>query len=310
MTPPEPGDALADLNAAHRQFLSLVADVRPELHRYCARMTGSVADGEDVVQEALATAFYELSQLREVPALRAWLFRIAHHRAIDHLRRRALRTGEPLDESVADHAPTAEGALAETEAVHVALSRFTALAASQRACVILKDVLDHSLEEIAALLDLTIPAVKAALHRGRARLRELAAADPAPPAPAAFSPDLLRYIRLFDARDWDAVRAMLVDDARLDLVSHSKRRGAGQVGQYLTNYSRVHDWHVSPAWLDGREVIAVRRDPADPRPSYLVALELAGGRVVSIRDYRYVPYIARDATFVEPQEPPPAARVV
>ena len=65
---------LADLSAARKRFLSLVEDIRPDLHRYCARMVGSVMDGEDIVQDALARAYYELSALKQLPALRAWAF--------------------------------------------------------------------------------------------------------------------------------------------------------------------------------------------------------------------------------------------
>src|SRR5258708_5291056 len=88
---------LSSLQDARRRFLDLIDEVRPELHRYCARMTGSIADGEDVVQDTLARAYYELSELRELPALRSWLFRIAHNRALDYLGRYDRRTGEPLD---------------------------------------------------------------------------------------------------------------------------------------------------------------------------------------------------------------------
>ena len=68
-----PESILAELQEARQRFLQLVDEVRPELHRYCARMTGSIADGEDVVQDALARAYYELSDLRELPPLRPWL---------------------------------------------------------------------------------------------------------------------------------------------------------------------------------------------------------------------------------------------
>src|SRR5207249_3950332 len=88
---------LSELQEARQRFLDLIDEVRPELHRYCARMTGSIADGEDVVQDTLARAYYELSELRELPALRSWLFRIAHNRALDYLRRYDRRMGEPLD---------------------------------------------------------------------------------------------------------------------------------------------------------------------------------------------------------------------
>ena len=76
-------DTPATLAQAREQFLGLVESVRPELHRYCARLTGSVIEGEDIVQETLAKAFYAMSQTLEVPPLRPWLFRIAHNTAID-----------------------------------------------------------------------------------------------------------------------------------------------------------------------------------------------------------------------------------
>ena len=80
-------DLLADMAAARQRFMDLVAEVRPELHRYCARMTGSVFDGEDVVQDTLAKAWYALAEMASPPALRPWLFRIAHNTAMDFLRR-------------------------------------------------------------------------------------------------------------------------------------------------------------------------------------------------------------------------------
>jgi len=63
--------------------MELVAEVRPELHRYCARMTGNVFDGEDIVQDTLAKAHFALSEMGEPPPLRGWLFRIAHNTAMD-----------------------------------------------------------------------------------------------------------------------------------------------------------------------------------------------------------------------------------
>jgi RNA polymerase sigma factor (sigma-70 family) len=293
---------LTELHAAYRQFLALIHDIRPELHRYCARMTGSVIDGEDVVQDTLARAYYELSRLRELPALRTWVFRIAHNCAIDYLRRRDRRADDrPLEGSrdFPDDAVGADAALERAEAVHVAIARFVALAPAQRACVILKDVLDYSLEDIAAMLDTTSLAVKAALHRGRVRLRERADEPPAAP-PRSPTPEVVRYAELFNARDWEGVRAMLVNDVKLDLVSREKRIGLQQVGNYFTNYGRTHDWYMTLAWLDGREVVAVRRDLTDPRPSYVIEIMLTQGRVTTIRDFRYVPYIAQEGVFEEP----------
>jgi RNA polymerase sigma-70 factor (ECF subfamily) len=291
---------IAVQHESRRRFLELVADLRPELHRYCARMTGSVADGEDIVQETLARAYYLLPEMDEVPAFRPWLFRIAHNRALDHLRRYEARMGEPLEavqDSAADPAPDPGDAIAHQQAVQAAVSRFVELAPAQRSCVILKDVLGHSLEEISGLLELSLPAVKAALQRGRVRLRVLAVTQPPELPPPQTAPAVARYVALFNARDWDGVRAMLAEDVQLDLVSRAQRAGRA-VGDYLTNYDRYRDWRLAPAWLERREVIAVFRAPGDTRPGYFIELDFEQGKIRRIRDFRYVPYVMQDAVVV------------
>jgi RNA polymerase sigma-70 factor (ECF subfamily) len=261
-------------------------------------MTGSIADGEDVVQETLARAHYQLAELKQIPPLRPWLFRIAHNRAIDHWRRQAHRSDEPLEMAMDvadDEAREPDHLLARSQAVRAAISGFLQLAPAQRGCVILKDVLDHSLDEIAGELDLSVPAVKAALHRGRALLRQLPNSETPAPAARRVSPELLRYATLFNAHDWDGVRALLADDVRLDLVSRRKAAGRREVGVYFTNYDRLDDWQLVPAWLEGREVLAVRSAPDAERPSYFVELQWRAGRVAGIRDFRHVRYILQDA---------------
>ena len=74
--------------ARYLAFLETISALRPSLHRYCARMTGSVMDGEDVVQETLFEAYRKLDKFDESRPLKPWLFRIAHNRCIDFLRRR------------------------------------------------------------------------------------------------------------------------------------------------------------------------------------------------------------------------------
>ena len=156
--------------ARHADLLALASELRPELHRYCARLMGSVIDGEDAVQDVLTRAFVALDELEEASELRPWLFRIAHNRALDLMRSRTIRAAEPIEAAfeVADpESPDPVEALMRREAVETAVSRFVELPTVQRSVVILKDVLDQSLEEIAALLDLTVNAVKAHLARGR-----------------------------------------------------------------------------------------------------------------------------------------------
>src|SRR4030095_7484246 len=97
----------------------------------------------------------------------------------------------------------------------------------------------YALDEIAALRDVSVPAVKAALHRGRERLRALSEAPEPTTSPRSASPALARYAALFNARDWDGVRAMLAEDVRLDLVSREQRAGRERVSNYVTNYAAL-----------------------------------------------------------------------
>ena len=283
------------------QLLALAGELRPELHRYCARLMGSVIDGEDVVQDTFARAFVALPELEEMPPLRPWLFRIAHNRALDLLRGRAVRRAEPIEAAheVADpQSPDPVELMMRREAVETAVSRFVELPTVQRSVVILKDVLDQSLEEIAAMLDLTVNAVKAHLARGRTRLKAINALAPAQPAPRAPSPDLARYVAMFNRRDWDGLRAMLADDVQLIQSAHPLRTGAADVGMFFGIYSRLAPVQLAPAWLDGREVIAVYADAQVVKPSYLMWLEWKDGRISFIRDYKYVRYVVADAALV------------
>ena len=126
------------VNAAPAQFLALVEKLRPELHRYCARLMGSVIDGEDVVQDTFVRAFVALDELDESTPMRAWLFRIAHNRALDVLRSRAIRPAEPIEaaQEVADpQIPDPVEVMMRREAVETAVSRFAELPTMQRSVV-------------------------------------------------------------------------------------------------------------------------------------------------------------------------------
>ena len=279
--------------ARQAQLLVLASELRPELHRYCARLMGSVIDGEDVVQDTFTRAFVALDELEEDAPMRAWLFRIAHNRALDLLRSRAIRVATPIEaaQEVADpESPDPVEMMMRREAVETAVSRFAELPTTQRSVVILKDVLDQSLEEIAAMLDLTVNAVKAHLARGL----------------GSPSPDVARYVALFNRRDWDGLRAMLADDVRLIQSTYPLRAGAADVGTFFGIYAKIEGVRLAPAWLEGREVIAVWEDPQAEKPSYLMWLEWKDGRISFIRDYRYVRYIVDDAELVlAPDTAPP-----
>jgi RNA polymerase sigma-70 factor (ECF subfamily) len=286
-------------NAERRaELLALAGELRPELHRYCSRLMGSVIEGEDVVQDTFAKAFVALDGLAETPPLRAWLFRIAHNRALDVLRSKAVRAAEPIQaaHNVVDQVnPDPVEELMRQEAVRTAVSRFSELPVLQRSVIILKDILDEPLAEIAVLLDLTVDSVKAHLARGRARLREINAKASQLPEGKSPSAAVARYAALFNQRDWDGLRALLADDVKLNQSTHPVRIGSADVGMFFSIYAKIDGVWLAPGWLEDREVIAVFENRSDTKPSYFMWLEWRGNQITFIHDYKYVRYVIADA---------------
>jgi RNA polymerase sigma-70 factor (ECF subfamily) len=255
-------------------------------------MTGSVLDGEDIVQEALFEAYRKLDTFDERRALRPWLFRIAHNRCIDFLRRRGVREkaeaagAGPIAVPPEDPPGLTVGPAVERLVV--------ILPPKERACVLLKDVFDYSLEEIAELVDSTVGGVKAALNRGRGKL----SAAPAAPAPRARPPvsaetaELLRlYCERFNRHDWDGVRELVSADARLLFANGY----AGRLAEapYFSKYETVPErWRMSAADVDGEPAI-VRSAWEDEtwRPVSIIRVEIAGGHIVRICDYYWCPWL-------------------
>jgi RNA polymerase sigma-70 factor (ECF subfamily) len=280
-------------------FHQLLRTLRPKLHRYCARMTGSAFDGEDVLQEALSKAIQAFPDGEPPGNVEAWLFRIAHNTAIDFLRRRR-RQGEffsnEVADMVADESPTPE----DRSQVTANLGAFMLLPPAQRSSIILMDVLGYSMREVADILHLTLPALKATLHRGRDRVRAVAGAlenaltRSLGPAERAL---LSRYVDRFNARDFDAIRDMLADEVRLDMVNKAPLAGAAEVAaKYLHNYGSLTDWRFSLGMVDGKPGL-LARDSADPVGPilYFVQITWSEGRVVAIRDFRYARYVTEGA---------------
>jgi RNA polymerase sigma-70 factor (ECF subfamily) len=279
-------------------FERLLVELRPKLHRYCARMTGSVIDGEDVLQEALMKAVRAFAVTQTIAQPERWLFRIAHNAALDFLRRRA-RVEAARSNEDPDMLVDPNGAHDDPEIVSTSLRTFMRLPTVQRSTVILMDVLGYSLAEIGGIMDESVPAVKSALHRGRTRLRELAREPDDQPQPVLSDPErslLAAYVDRFNARDFDAVRDMLANEVRLELVARTRMNGRGEVGRYFHNYAKVNDWYVRAGFVDDSPALLVD-DPNRPMdgPTYFIVLRWADGKVVAIRDFRYAPYAIEGA---------------
>jgi RNA polymerase sigma-70 factor (ECF subfamily) len=271
-------------------FLETISQIRPRLHRYCSRMTGSALDGEDVVQDALFEAYRKLDQFDDNRPLSPWLFRIAHNRCIDLIRKREIRRETELKAVESDVTPASETAVL---GVGRAVEQLVlTLPPKERACILLKDVLDYSLEEVADLVDSTVGGVKAALKRGRTKL----AASPThgkvlPKSNEQLKRILPLYIERFNRHDWDGVRELVSADARLTVADAFAGRFVGS--PYFGNYDRwKKEWMLSVGEADGEQVaVLLSREMSDWTPYSVVRLSVTGDQITSITDYAHCPWV-------------------
>uniref|UniRef100_A0A9E8CKD3 Sigma-70 family RNA polymerase sigma factor n=1 Tax=Bosea sp. NBC_00436 TaxID=2969620 RepID=A0A9E8CKD3_9HYPH len=276
-------------------FEERLAALRPRLHRYCARMTGSTIDGEDVVQDTFVKALSARAEGAGVGHLDAWLFRIAHNTSLDLLRRRARSPVIPLTDAL-EAVP-----MPEADIVAVGFQAFMQLPELQRCAVILKDVLGHSVEEVASIAACTPAAAKSALQRGRTALRQLAkisAEARLPLMPDDARQKMATFVDLFRAGDFDAIRAMLAEDVKLDLVNRLAWEGREKIAPYFTRYAAETRWRFALGAIEGRPAMLVFDGDAKQKPAHFVLLDWRNDRIAGIRDFLFAPYALEAADWV------------
>jgi RNA polymerase sigma-70 factor (ECF subfamily) len=288
------------LQSAWDEFVDFVAPFRPELHRYCRRLTGNVWDGEDLVQDALAQVFAVLGKRHAIVTNpRGYLIRTATHLWIDRVRRRetesAILFEQARDERTMSETPSEGERGAEVRAA--ARELMQRLAPQERAAVLMKDVFDLSLEETASVLRTTVGAVKAALHRGRDRLKRAATA---PVRPALVPPREVvdRLVAAFNARDLAAVHAIVSEDVTVELVGGAVTHGRDE--SQLFFYLSMHSHDATGAEGDQPRLetfvyegeplaLGFRRQGGVEGLNEIHRVEVAGDRIVGLRCYCFCP---------------------
>ena len=211
-------------------FSALVEPHRRELQVHCYRMLGSFEDSEDQVQETLLRAWRRRETYQGRSTFRAWLYRIATNACLDALEARPRQTpkdpGEvpwlqPFPDSLLPGEEQPDAVAVARETIELAfLAAIQLLPPRQRAVLILRDVLGWPARDIAALLELSVPAANSALQRARESLRQHLP-EQREQWPAQGSDEELalvrRYVEASERGDAAALAAMLRDDARFSM---------------------------------------------------------------------------------------------
>ena len=298
-------------------YRRLVEPRHAELHAHCYRMLGSVHDAEDSLQEALLRAWRGLPRFHERSSLRTWLYRISTNTCLDELARRPKRVlpidygpsadphdspGEPLIESVwvepYPDAGLAAGRAApdaryeQRESVELAfVVALQHLPATQRAVLILREVLGFSAQEVADTLDSTVAAVNSALQRARKSVEQRLPGESQQATLRAVGDERIRalvgrYTDALERGDVDALVAMLSEEAAWSMPPCPRwYRGAEAIAAFLAEYPCRERWRHVPASANGQ--VAVGCYMWDPeRETYAAAvldvLTLRGTRIADV----------------------------
>ncbi|MEZ4437932.1 MAG: RNA polymerase subunit sigma-70 [Polyangiaceae bacterium] len=220
-------------------FRALAEPHRRGLLAHCYRMSGSLQEAEELVQDAMLRAWRGLPGFEGRSSFKTWLYRIATHAALDAQKAASVRrlpagegeptppdtTGAPVLEPVwlepfpdallPDEAPSPDASLSQRQSVGFAfLQALQRLPPTQRAALLLKEVVGSSAAEVAELLDTTTPAVNSLLQRARTTLGE---APPPEPADERHEPLLRAYLQAFESANVGDLVNLLRDDARLSM---------------------------------------------------------------------------------------------
>lgn len=301
--------------SAWHQYLKDLSPIRPALYRYCRSLTGNTWDADDLVQETLMRGFATLGVGQdEIKDPRAYLLRIAANAWIDWHRRKAVEAAavkEMATESVRSrHAETGhDDALSVRDAGSVLMQT---LAPQERAAVVLKDVFDVSLEESARILGSSIGAIKAALHRGRSRLKGPEVTGPK--QLTAPSPVLLdRFVALYNVGDMSGLVALMLDTGSIEMVGVELEVGRASFERKQTGWFS-HNFNFMPAgtrWerrdFEGEPIVLVLGPHGDHEALLSVMrFETDEDRISRVHSYAFSPETIAEVANALGMRPGPA----
>jgi RNA polymerase sigma-70 factor (TIGR02960 family) len=266
-------------DADDREFERFVEPLRGELIAHCYRMLGSLADAEDVVQDSLVRAWkgwdvFEPQHDDRHRSVRGWLYKIATNRCLTFLggaRRRELPADLPADGwpeqarwlgplpddrmSFTDRLDPAERLVAWESIELSFLVALQRLPATQRAVLLLREVLGFSAAEVAAQLDTSVASVNSALQRARASRAQTA---PLPRADDGHVADVARrYAAAWEAGDVDTIVELLTDDAKYSMPPlHEWYVGRSAIRRFLVDGPLRWRWRFLPTRANGRPAFA------------------------------------------------------
>jgi RNA polymerase sigma-70 factor (ECF subfamily) len=295
---------------------------RPELTGYCYRMLGSAFEAEDAVQDTMIRAWRGLDRFEGRSALRSWLYRIATNVCLTMLkgaerRVRPVDLGSPSSGFTTDPGPVRPDqvwtgpipdqrlwpehsdpadVVAGRESVRLAfIAALQHLPPKQRAVLILREVLAWSAQEVAALLETSVPSVNSALQRARATLAAVdpAAAEPYQPADEEQKALLARYVRAFEEYDLTALATLLHEEATLSMPPLPLwLRGREDIAAWMSGIgSGCRGSRLLPVTANGLPAFGQYR-PAPGGghdPWALIVLEIAGGQITGLATFLDTP---------------------
>jgi RNA polymerase sigma-70 factor, ECF subfamily len=297
-------------------FDALVAPFQRELKAHCYRMSGSVHDAEDLLQDTLLRAWRALARFEGRSSLRTWLYRVATSACLDAGdKKKARAVPQQLGPSahsiegmkpdletpwlepfpalmMAEPAPTPDAVISARESVSLAfLAALQRLPPKQRAVLLLRDVLGWPASECAELLETSVPSVNSALQRARDTMASERATPPPPPqeSDAATRSLLARYLRVWEEADVPGLVALLHEDAVLSMPPFSawfqgpKDIGMS-IGQMVLPPSAKGVFRLVPVSANGEQGFGVyaKDEQGVYRANAIHVLRFSGGKLAEI----------------------------